>query len=269
MSARTFVGLLVLSAIAAAGCNAQAKPLPVAVVSAEALAQEWKANQKATLVKYTGKRLEVSGVVYRAGSDNAANQPVIYLNEKDADKLTWAPVKCLLPEQGTRQAAQLCPGQTVKLRGSLVDLTPDAPVLDDCEFLATGSSPAVTVSPEELAREYKADKEKAEKKYRGKWAVVAGTVTGIEHPKKKWRPVNGDGKVIEKTEERCYRFFLANDADKPTPVCAECCAYKSEALRKKLAAFRKGQKIKVRGRCDTEAWKAARTLVLEEGVLLD
>src|SRR5262249_22293502 len=75
--------------------------------------------------------------------------------------------------------AKVVPGQKVKLKGKW---PPDAfgTVLIHCAFVDTGTSPAITVTAQQLAKEYAADKEAANKKYKDKYLIITGEVADKE-----------------------------------------------------------------------------------------
>lgn len=277
MSLRMITGIFALFIpMALLGCKARFKPLPIVAVKAEELTEEWMTDRKATIKKYKGKRVEVVGNVYTSSIDNPDNLPVISLNDQGADKIEWVPVKCLLPEKDRDRIKPLCRGQTVKIRGTLIEIDPGhmAPCLEDCELLEVGPSSALTVSADDIAEDYIADRDKAKKKYGEKTSIVTGIVAAIDHPIKKVYRLSSDEKIIdgpleERQEERCYRFKLKTSKEKEFHLSVECCGWKNEIIRKELANIRKGQMIKVRAVVSFGGWDKKNILELAEGVLLE
>jgi hypothetical protein len=243
--------------------------LPLVPVSAEELAKEWKTDKAATLAKYKDKRLEVSGIVQVATNDTSVNLPMVQLTNNGVDKTGRVSVSCLFLNKDAQQVADLCEGQTVKVRGQLFDAESAEAMLLNCELVESGPNPAITTSAQELAKEYQADKEKMVKKYDSRWVILEGFVTEIDRPKWKRYDVSKNAPPVEVSDEHCYRFYFNSGADHTIRVCAVCCSYHNDSLLQKYAAVAKGQKIKVRGRCDKTVWRETKMIELTQGVLLD
>lgn len=240
-------------------------PVPVGVAE---LAGEWKANKDATLAKYKGRALEISGTVSMATNDTNVLLPMIRLQGEGADKKKNASVKCLFVGKDAPQIDRLCEGQEATVRGQLFDVESTEPTLLNCAMVEAGASPALTSSLAELIQEYKTNKDKMADKYNSRWLIVEGFVAGIEHPKMKKVDVINNKPPVEVEDEHCYRYFFKSD-DKAVSVSAVCCSYHNNELLKKYAAVAVGHKIKVRGRCDKTVWREKKRIELTQGVLME
>ena len=251
----------------AVGCHAETKPIPAVPVALEELAAEWKANREATLGKYKGRILEISGNVSMATNDTV-NLPMVRIADDNADRSKRVSVRCLFLSNESPRINRLCEGQTVTVRGQFIDADSNEATLLNCELVETGDGPAITLSPHELAKEYKADKDETAKKYNSRWVIVEGFVDAIDRPKVKKFDMAKNTPPVEVEDEHCYRYFFKSD-DKTVRVSAVCCSFHNNTVLKKYAAVVVGQKIKVRGRCDKTVWREAKMIELTQGVLLD
>lgn len=259
---------IVFFSVLVAGCHVETKAVPRVPLGAEELANEWKTNKNETLAKYKDKLLEISGIIATATNDTTVNLPLLELTGNDANKARSIPVKCFFTTKDAPRIDELCEGQRVKVRGQLFDAEGKEATVLNCELVEAGESPELSASPRELVEEYEADKDKMAKKYDSRWLVVEGFIDDIERPK--WEKyASKDAPPVEVVNEHCYRFFFKTDAKQPLRVCAVCCSYYNDPLLKKLGAVSKGQKIKVRGRCDRVLWRQKKRIELTQGVLLE
>jgi Leucine-rich repeat (LRR) protein len=144
---------------------------PAFSLTAEKFAAEAKDRAVAN-EKFKGKVVELSGVVKTVGQ-NISGEPYLSLEvEKD-----FTGVMCFTAD--AEPWAKVVPGQKIKLKGKW---PPDAfgTVLAHCAFVDVGTSPAITITAQQLAKEYAADKEAANKKYTDKYLIITGEVADKE-----------------------------------------------------------------------------------------
>lgn len=270
MTFRTFSGVFVLSLLAiVAGCHAEPKALPIAPLTLEELIGEWNANKDVTLAKYKDTLLEISGTVSMATCDTTVTLPMVRLTNDAADKSKRVFVRCLFLYKDAPRINRVCEGQTATVRGQLIDADSKEPTLLNCELIEAGASPALVLSLQELADEYKADKKKMGEKYNSRWMIVEGFVGAIDRPKVKKFDLSKDAPSVEIEDEHCYRYYFKHDDDKTVRISAVCCSFHNNTLLKRYATIAVGQKIKVRGRCDRTVWREANGIELTQSVLLD
>jgi hypothetical protein len=133
---------------------------------------EWKAEFKkdpeAAKAKYKDKVVEMSGTVSSVRPD-----PYGEVGRVDLEVPNDAyGVECLLADK--KPWTKVSPGSKVKVRGKLWDRF--SGVLNPCQIVEAGPNPAVTVSAQDLAKQFAADRTAARKKYHDKWAYVSGEV---------------------------------------------------------------------------------------------
>jgi hypothetical protein len=137
------------------------KDLPVVAVDQVDLAKEWKADNKAAQQKYSGKRVEVSGVVWLASNNNNGGQPMVTLlgsgDPKNPATLLTQSIQCMFSNADADKVYELATGQKVKIRGSLGEFGAGTPLLD-CDLAETGPSTAVKATVSQLVADFKADK---------------------------------------------------------------------------------------------------------------
>jgi hypothetical protein len=199
-------------------------------VKLDELIQECKANSKEAETKYADKRVEVTGIVWFAHSDNTARAPMVALTGS-LDAKTGLPgniLPCRLDVKDEDRVDLLAKGQTAKVRGLLSAFGAG---LAECELLEAGPPTARNVTVDELASAFAGDKEAMETKYHKKPVLVQGPVAEV-----KWGQQNA---FVE--------FILSGSGDSRLTVMCEC--QHNPRVREKLQAVQKGQTIKVLGEC--------------------
>jgi Leucine-rich repeat (LRR) protein len=140
---------------------------PAFSMTAEMFAAECK-DRKAASDKYKGKVIELSGVVKSLDSNFSEDVYVSLAVDKD---ITGVMCYMATPEPW----AKVVPGQKIKLKGKFPEDAFGA-ALVHCVFVDTGTNPAITMTAQQLAKEYAADKEAANKKYNEKYLILTGEV---------------------------------------------------------------------------------------------
>lgn len=119
--------------------------------------------------KYSGKVIELSGEVSKAyGGHGMAGKPFFRLV---ADQFVGEYVHCFSFDP--QPWAKIVPGQQIKVKGRQNTL------LENCVIVDYGKDPSITISPEELAKEYQADPEATGKKYDEKYLRLEGDVVSL------------------------------------------------------------------------------------------
>jgi hypothetical protein len=153
-------------------------------VSADAFYEAYNKSKNGQQ-KYDNKVGDVSGVVYAFGRVDASMSNVLL-------KVAGSPqsVECHLNDASPWN--KLCPGQKARFRGKAL-----GGYLLDAVLVETGPSPAIRVSARQLAKEYAADAQAADKKYRGKYLLVEGEVADKQLDKTEFTTVylTGEGKT--------------------------------------------------------------------------
>jgi tRNA_anti-like len=207
-----------------------AKDLPVVAVTDAELSKEWGADEQATIKKYAGKRLEVSGTVWMATNNNATGLPMVMLEgsmePKDPTSIYRKGIQCLFPEADMDKVSELAKGQKVKVRGVLGEHGACAG-LPEATLLETGPSTAITATVDQLVADVKADLDEATKKYNGKSIRVEAPVADV-----KW-----DGKRVT--------FTLAGKSGAKLDAMCECDI--NDKLCPRLQAVKKGDTVKIQG----------------------
>jgi hypothetical protein len=201
---RTLVLLFLLATGAGSGCGKQAdtpssegrsttestsretspkrpdeKPLTVAAAS---LAQEYHADEAAAKKKYGDKLVEVEGIVSDLRNWVGGGTAVMLkgIDGQSKGKFVFLPVACYFGSGQDEKAGSLSKGQTVKVRGSCDLSKSDNIRIVGGDVTAAGPDPAIHIEAEKLAKEFAADKDKADAKYGQKFLVVQGVVRGVE-----------------------------------------------------------------------------------------
>lgn len=145
-------------------------------LTAEQFADDCKKDRDAANAKYEGKVIELSGVIDFVG---------IWWQDGKPDFFSKG-VLCFTAER--EPWARVAPGQTFKVKGKygkmnyeVVGLAGENQAhLLDCVFLDLGPNPTIAISAEELSKEYGANKDKAQDKYRKKFLIVDGEIASIK-----------------------------------------------------------------------------------------
>jgi hypothetical protein len=162
-------------------------------LSAEQLAREVKRNPQAANAKYRGSALELSGVVDGVGQagrilNEDGRSPYIKLRVPGDE----SGILCFL--QDKEPWARVSPGSQVRVKGRWPE-SPAEFILRDCTLVEVGPNPAPVLSAEQLAKEYAAGPEAANKKHRNEWLIIDGEVADKD---KEWGTsiyLKGSGKV--------------------------------------------------------------------------
>jgi hypothetical protein len=169
-------------------------------LGSEEFVKEFLKDRKTADAKYVGKVVELSAVVDFVGK-NIGDEPYVRLpGEKfdtamcfTADKEPWAKV---------------LPGQKVKLKGKCAEYIVAVRMLH-CVFTETGPYPAIARTADELAKEFEADSNKADEKYREKYLVVTGEVADKKDEDKTGARIYF--KTSGKARVECdFRFAISN-----------------------------------------------------------
>jgi hypothetical protein len=119
--------------------------------------------------KYEGKVIELKGIVKGLGPLSGRPELLVISPGKEQED-----VRCFMPE-GEEFWAKLSKGQEVTVRG-LMRQPQSNPMLTNCWIASSGPYTGVTITAEELAREFAADRTKAAAKYAGKSFILTGEV---------------------------------------------------------------------------------------------
>lgn len=124
--------------------------------------------------KYYRKVVELSGKVSLAyGGHTGDGKPFFKLV---TDKGNWDFIHCTTVDP--QPWAKIVPGQQIKVKGR------DERSLENCVIVDYGKDPSITISPEELTKEYQADPEATRKKYDEKYLRLEGDVVSLTLGKK-------------------------------------------------------------------------------------
>ena len=124
--------------------------------------------------KYYTKVIELSGEVSMAyGGHTRDGKPFFKLI---ADQGAWHYIQCYSADP--QPWAKIVPGQQIKVKGR------NDGDLESCVIVDYGKDPSITISPEELAKEYQADPEATGKKYNEKYLRLEGDVVSLTLGKK-------------------------------------------------------------------------------------
>src|SRR5262245_37637993 len=132
---------LVILIVAGAACNrapkAPPKPAepakPAHTLTADALVKEYQQNTLGADQKYKNQYIQLSGTIGKIGK-GPLGHPYVQLGSAQEDDLFG--VQCFITEASTAQAAQMKPGDAVKLRGTCTGQFGGSVLrLQDCEFV--------------------------------------------------------------------------------------------------------------------------------------
>jgi hypothetical protein len=207
------------------------KDLPAVALKAEDLFKEFKADRDAVNSKYKGKSIEVSGIVFMSHRNNAAAQPVVWLEGKKDTKNAFDTIQCVMDSSDEGRVDELAKGQTAKIRGVVAEFGDG---LINCEFVETGPTTAIKESISELVSAFEKDKKQAGAKYDDKDVRLTGKVAEL-----KW-----EGKVLTIVLED-----TASKAKTPARIEVRCEADINPKLKTKLDKIAQGQNVEIQGRC--------------------
>ena len=192
--------------------------------SATQLAKDFLGDEKAATDKYTGKVIEIEGIVHTANP--IIGKPGMFIlegakkNEKDILGLN---VYCSCPAGQENKVAMLSKGQKVKAKGSMQGANSLAVYLGDCSYAEVTPPSHLVVTAKQLTEDFSKDKDAASKKYQEKEVVVEGEVASL----------------VEKNG-----FFSAKLAGVKSPLVVSCTLRQEE-----FNTLKKGQTITVKGDC--------------------
>jgi len=126
-------------------------------------------DSKVADAKYKGKMVELSGQVKTVVTHFGKETSVWLKSEKGG-----LGVNCMF--DGTEVVGKVGIGQTVRIRGRAWV----ASTLKSCELLEKGPDTILRVTAVELAKEYSADPEKTEEKYKDRTLLVSAEVAAVE-----------------------------------------------------------------------------------------
>jgi hypothetical protein len=153
--------------------------LPPLAVTAEQLAKDFQADEKAAGGTYRDRWLLVEGPYKEAYERSIAGnvtRMVYFKDYRDPVKGHTCAVGWQVPEGSWPRVDGLTPGQKVKVRARCLRAGYLSVLLGEGEVLEVGPDPAVVVPAAQLAREFAANREAAREKYNDKWLLVEGTV---------------------------------------------------------------------------------------------
>jgi hypothetical protein len=165
------------------------KTAPDFSLSAEQFFQEFQKDRAAAGEKYRGGVIELSGVVKLMGRNFAGESYLDLEIDGSASGVICSTVE-------SEPWSKIGPGQKVKVKGMFPESTA-SPMLAASVIVEAGPSQTVTLSAEQLAREYAANALAAKKKYNDKYLLVSGEVVDKSYNSAGAPSVamKGDGKV--------------------------------------------------------------------------
>jgi hypothetical protein len=178
---------------------------------------EYKKDPKAVQDKYMDKVIELSGVVSMVTDDPFNTFGYIFLEVKG--NLVGVRVATLDRKPWLKVSEK----STVKVWGK-IDTT--LPGLYQAWVIESGPNPALTITANDLAKEFKADKKAASAKYHDKFAHVEGVVA-----------------AVGKAEFCPVQVTLKTDND----VLVKCC-FGGASFLDPVKALKPGKKVKVFGK---------------------
>jgi hypothetical protein len=208
------------------GTQPAALAKPDFTLSADALTKEYAEGKEATIKKYKGKVLELTGAIDSANMNPIGRDPRLTVTGFKAPHF----LDCRFKPSYEKKLKNTTKGQKIKLQGAWGQDFGPAIVFFDCDLLELGEDPAITVSAVELTQSYSKDKEATEKKYKEKQLVVEGVIVDIKLEA---------GKGVR----NAFLKGFDDKAAKPVRVNAGF-GYEHEDELKKLKV---GQTIKVKG----------------------
>jgi len=138
-------------------------------LTAEQFDKEVSDNKEAAEAKYKGMTIELTGTVQGAGKDLSGDGH-LWL----AAGTALFGVQCFTTDQKPWEKATL--GQKVRIRGQYPEVV-GLPALVGCTIVEVSGPKAPVVQAADLAKEYAADAEATEMKYKDQWLLLAGEVT--------------------------------------------------------------------------------------------
>lgn len=145
-------------------------------VTAEEITKEFAAGRDAADAKYTGKVIEVTGVIHNVDVNDRLISNKVFL-----DSPGGATVQCDFGEGRKPEVQELQKGQTVVIRGRYKGRILGDPQLKDCIVMPGGTGKGVRkVTAEKLRKEADEDLAAATKKYGDQPVEVSGQVAGID-----------------------------------------------------------------------------------------
>jgi hypothetical protein len=151
----------------------------VVKLDAEQLMLEYLENKKATVQKYRGKVLEVTGLLASPPRDPDMSGKLMgrfHANHPKGGQ--WLQVHFTLPLKDSDRVKGMIVGQVLKVRARLDTSEAVDPVLLDSQLVEVGNPyPVVaTLTAEQLAKAFHADPDATNKKYRGRRVEITGVV---------------------------------------------------------------------------------------------
>jgi len=157
-------------------------------------AEQFYADVRREPQKYQGKLIELSGLI-ACFATVVENQELTWWGIALGRNTTGGGVFATVyfPRAGPPPWTRVCPGQTVKVRGThrSGNRIEDAPHLEDAVLVEAGPSPAVVISAEQLAKEYGQDMERTTRRYALKPLLIEGDIIDTRG----YIVLKGDGKI--------------------------------------------------------------------------
>jgi uncharacterized protein (DUF1330 family) len=198
------------------------------------LLKEYNADKQSAKTKYGGKILEVTGIVNSVENDNST-WPQLHVNlcEKIDFEHIFSVIKCFFPEKEKGRVLAMFKGQRVTIRGRWTEMGAYIR-LNECTVIKAEPDPAISITAVELTKAAASNEETAKKKYNDKYLIVEGVVA-----------------KTEKKDKFSFQVTLEGfDENVPEPVRVDVLfnlLVVSEKNKKRLAALKKGDTIKLRG----------------------
>jgi hypothetical protein len=147
---------------------------PDFVLTAKAMAEEFKNDNAAALVRYRDKVIEVTGVIKNAGIDKS-DAPFLSLEGLPG---AFGSVHCVTVDKAPWKTAM--PGQTVTLVGKVPGFATLAR-LAECQIGTVKGPQPMTTTAGKLATEYRTSPTATNKKYEGKWLILLGEMSSVSN----------------------------------------------------------------------------------------
>jgi hypothetical protein len=164
--------LLASSEISGQQATPPPKVKPDFVVTAKAIAEEFKSDNPGAIAKYKDKIIEVTGLIKNAGIDKS-DAPFLLL---DGFPGAFGGVHCVTQDKTPWKKAM--PGQVVTLRGKVPEFATLAR-LTECEIGDVKGPQLPVVTATKLSQEYRLNPAGTDKKYEGKWIILLGEVASV------------------------------------------------------------------------------------------
>lgn len=197
---------------------------PDFLLTAGELAEAYEHDEEATDSKYLGALIELRGVVYSI-APNSEEQPCILVSET-ADP-TSDFIMCITVNK--QPWLNVCRGQAVTIRGVYASYIMFQCDLTDCVVVKKGESPAITLSAEELAARFVADREALSERHLNKQIIVESEVLRIEPAK-----VGPESVFLKGTADTPIRCSLGSFEGEQLPLLT---VEKTARLRGTFTAF--------------------------------